>query len=404
MKRNQLFVVTLLLGCFVFVFGLSKTTYAETSRAQQPFLQNLRLGATGNDVQRLQEYLNSHGASVAPSGPGSSGNETRYFGPATARAVSHFQELHAGVILSPLHLTKGTGNFYAATRNFVNQTLEQTSTLSTSSNDPKPRLSGLIVVQKPRHAIGGTISGLSGTVVLQNNGINDLSISANGLFTFTRPIIKGASYNITVSEQPGGQTCIVTNGTGIIGRSKVGNVSVSCSVALVSITVTPSNSHLPSNINEQFTATGHYADSSTADITISVAWDISDQAVAVINSTGLATGIAPGIVQVGATLNGVLGTTTLTVTDATLVSITISPSNPAVARGDTLQLSAIGTFSDGSPVDITNQVIWASMTTGVATVNNMDHKGEVTGVAGGTSSIHADMNAIAGTATLHVGP
>ena len=35
------------------------------------------------------------------------------------------------------------------------------------------------------YSIEGTVSGLSGTVVLENNGDNDLSISANGTFTFS---------------------------------------------------------------------------------------------------------------------------------------------------------------------------------------------------------------------------
>ena len=34
------------------------------------------------------------------------------------------------------------------------------------------------------YSVGGTVSGLSGTVVLQDNGGDDLSLSANGAFTF----------------------------------------------------------------------------------------------------------------------------------------------------------------------------------------------------------------------------
>ena len=41
------------------------------------------------------------------------------------------------------------------------------------------------------YSIGGTVSGLAGTVVLENNGGDDLSISANGTFTFSPPIAQG---------------------------------------------------------------------------------------------------------------------------------------------------------------------------------------------------------------------
>jgi hypothetical protein len=60
------------------------------------------------------------------------------------------------------------------------------------------------------YTIGGTVSGLSGTgLVLQNNGGNNLSVSANGSFTFTTAIASGGSYKVTVLTQPSSptQTC-----------------------------------------------------------------------------------------------------------------------------------------------------------------------------------------------------
>lgn len=53
--------------------------------------RNLSLGATGEDVRRLQEFLNAHGYQVAASGAGSPGSETTYFGPATRAAVIRYQ-------------------------------------------------------------------------------------------------------------------------------------------------------------------------------------------------------------------------------------------------------------------------------------------------------------------------
>jgi len=47
---------------------------------------------TGEDVRQLQIYLNSKGFTVAPSGPGSLGNETTYFGNATRAALIKFQK------------------------------------------------------------------------------------------------------------------------------------------------------------------------------------------------------------------------------------------------------------------------------------------------------------------------
>jgi hypothetical protein len=58
------------------------------------FTQNLKLGMTSNDVLRLQQFLNTHGFPVSLSGVGSKGNETRYFGPATFKALVKFQKAY----------------------------------------------------------------------------------------------------------------------------------------------------------------------------------------------------------------------------------------------------------------------------------------------------------------------
>lgn len=50
-----------------------------SAQALAPFNIDLRRGDVHPDVLRLQQYLNSTGFSLAVSGPGSSGNETRYF-------------------------------------------------------------------------------------------------------------------------------------------------------------------------------------------------------------------------------------------------------------------------------------------------------------------------------------
>jgi hypothetical protein len=78
------------------------------------------------------------------------------------------------------------------------------------------------------YSIGGTVSGLAGTVVLENNGGDDLSISANGTFTFSPPLAQGAPYAVTVATVPSGQTCTVANGSGVVGSSGVTNVAVTC--------------------------------------------------------------------------------------------------------------------------------------------------------------------------------
>jgi len=79
--------------------------------------------------------------------------------------------------------------------------------------------------------IGGMVSGLNGSgLVLQNNGGDDLSISANGSFTFATALDDGTAYAVTVATQPTSpsQTCTVSNGSGTIAGGDVSNVQVDC--------------------------------------------------------------------------------------------------------------------------------------------------------------------------------
>ncbi len=79
------------------------------------------------------------------------------------------------------------------------------------------------------YTVGGTVSGLNGTVVLRLNDGDDLDITADGAFTFSTVFHSGAIYNVTVATQPANQTCTVVNGKGKIPGANVTGVLVFCS-------------------------------------------------------------------------------------------------------------------------------------------------------------------------------
>ncbi len=78
------------------------------------------------------------------------------------------------------------------------------------------------------YTVGGAVSGLTGTVVLQDNGGDNLSVTANGPFTFGTALPGGTPYSVTVKTYPSGQTCTVSNGSGTIAAANVTNVAVTC--------------------------------------------------------------------------------------------------------------------------------------------------------------------------------
>jgi hypothetical protein len=86
-----------------------------------------------------------------------------------------------------------------------------------------------VTCESAAFTVGGTISGLTGSGLVLANG-TDTASPAPGATTFTFPtkLASAASFNVTVSTQPAGQTCTVSNGTGVILTSSVNNVDITC--------------------------------------------------------------------------------------------------------------------------------------------------------------------------------
>jgi len=84
--------------------------------------------------------------------------------------------------------------------------------------------------------VGGSVLGLNGTLVLQNNGGDDLSLSENGSFHFSSLLWGGASYSISVKTQPLQQVCTVSAGTGVMGTGDVTQIQVECATNTYAVT------------------------------------------------------------------------------------------------------------------------------------------------------------------------
>jgi hypothetical protein len=220
---------------------------------------------------------------------------------------------------------------------------------------------------------------LTGSVTWASQTTAVATISAGGLAT------AGAAGTSTIQAASGavrGSTILTVTGP-----------------TLVSVAVTPANPSVVKGKTEQFTATGTFSDNSTQNLTASVTWTSQTPGVATVNASGLATGVTAGTSKIQAASGAVNGSTTLTVTAPTLVSIAVTPANPSIAQGTTEQFTATGTFSDNSTQNLTGAVTWTSQSTGVATISA---GGLATAVAAGTSTIQAASGAISGSTTLTV--
>jgi len=88
------------------------------------------------------------------------------------------------------------------------------------------------------YTVGGQIEGLTGSgFVLQNDGSDDLTISEDGIFSFSPAMIDGSDYTVGVLTQPNNpnQVCTVNNGSGTLSGAAVSNITVTCSTTAYTI-------------------------------------------------------------------------------------------------------------------------------------------------------------------------
>jgi hypothetical protein len=183
-----------------------------------------------------------------------------------------------------------------------------------------------------------------------------------------------------------------------------GSVNASCKLtvsqaALVSISVGQDRSTVPLGVTAQLTAQGVYTDGSTRDLTSSVSWSSSPLGVVNVNTSGLATGLKIGTATVNARSGTIAGTRTLTVNAAQLTAIAVTTDKATMPLGTAQQITATGTYTDGSTHDLTNSVSWSNSPMGVVNVNT---SGLATGLKIGTATVNARSGTIAGTRTLTV--
>jgi len=175
---------------------------------------------------------------------------------------------------------------------------------------------------------------------------------------------------------------------------------------LSSIAITPAEPSIASGgTTQQFTATGWYTDSTTQDVTSASTWSSSVTAVATVNSAGMAQSAATGSTTITASDGNINGATTLTVTAAALVSITVEPATASIPLGTTQPFTATGNYADGSTQTMTSAVYWSSSDGAVATISNATGTvGLSSSVAAGSATISATSGSISGTASLSITP
>ncbi len=254
-------------------------------------------------------------------------------------------------------------------------------------------------------------SGLSNrfvaTGVYTDNSVHDISTSVtwNSSVSSVAAISNATGSNgVTTTSGPGSTAISAT-----LGAVSASTILTVTSAALVSIDVTPTNPSIANGLTAALKATGIYTDQSTHDLTGSVTWSSSVPGVASVSNApgtnGLVSTVTPGSTTITATFSGISGSTDLTATAATLVSLGVTPANPSIAKGLKSQFSAIGTYTDNSTQDLTAQVQWSSSDPTIATVSNASgYDGLGVGLNPGSVTITATLGSASASSVLTVTP
>ncbi len=161
--------------------------------------------------------------------------------------------------------------------------------------------------------------------------------------------------------------------------------------SLIGIGLSPVNPKVVLGEDIQFTATGFYSNQTTIDITDTVDWASSDSSVLTVTGAldqeGFGSSVAAGAAQVKASYFEIESNLiTVSVTEALIEDLSVSPSTAQLEVDGSLQLSAEASFSDGSRGNVSGSVRWLTDDGSVATV---DTGGRVTGKAAGATAVTA---------------
>ncbi len=173
---------------------------------------------------------------------------------------------------------------------------------------------------------------------------------------------------------------------------------------LVNIEVTPAHLNIVAGLQQQFAATAFYSDGSQQLVTDQVEWTSSDKPVSHLTGDipGLFKANLPGATKIIASLNDMQSFTSMTITDALLVSLSITLETDQQPSGTEQQLVATGHYSNGEAIDVSQQVVWQVLDSETVSVNHQTDSVKLIAKNPGSTSLSVNFGEISVTKAIQV--
>jgi uncharacterized protein YjdB len=187
-------------------------------------------------------------------------------------------------------------------------------------------------------------------------------------------------------------TASVTVGTSVIRGSATLTVTAG---ELVSITTKPTTKNLEVGQQTQFKATATYLDESTDDVTKDVTWSSSNPAVATVSNDAATKGLVTALKVGTATItaldesSGVANSDGATTVRAQVTSLSFDPPDVTIGKGVKFPLRVYANRLDGTRSQITDEVEFSVVPSGVISIGTGTQAGVVTPLANGRVTISA---------------
>jgi hypothetical protein len=235
-----------------------------------------------------------------------------------------------------------------------------------------------VICTTATYSLSGTVGGLIGGGLVLSNGSENLAVSADGAFQFTKPLSSGTQYAITVATQPSSpsQTCsITTPNEGQVTTANITGIQVVCNANSVSLGGTVSGlTGTGLSLTVSASNSLSYGPSATLTATVPVTANGSFTVPGLLMATGYQYVVSAAAMPAGQTCLVPNGAGTVTTASVTVTVVCAAP-RFAYAAGvhpsDVLGYAV--NFTDGSLRALPGSPYSAGGTTNAVALDPTDH-------------------------------